>query len=208
MQHSNKTRDIIRSILPSTRRRYSRYEKARINRANRHQVRQALRDHGSDIIDEDGDIIPDDAKLTMLIHNSDRHRRRDTRMMVSERRGADKISHFVRWCEARTKHIPEEDTRTRYYLISGLIGGPADIIREHALGHFLNPEFGFDPHFGRSILRSDGDSYYFRRTPIIFTRDVFYKALKAVFESSKHKLLNRLFVGNTLGVVAGTMIPA
>jgi len=184
--HKDKIREMTRSILPSRGRKGARDERSRINRAHRHQVRQALRDVGG-IIGYDDDVeevFHDDSELMLRINDSEGIRKRDLRTMVRDRRGADKISHFVRWCNARTKDIPEEDVEARYFTISGLIGGPADLIREHALGHFLNPEYDFNRYAFRSWNRV-------RSVPIIFTRDVFHKALKEAFET-RHKRLNKV----------------
>jgi len=187
--HKDKILEMIRSILPSKARKAARSEKTRIHRANRHQVRQAIRDVAGNI-DFDDDI-PDDDELVLRIHRSDKLRKRNTQMMVVERRAADKINHFVRWCEKRTAHIPKDKIEARYFNVSGLVGGPKDLIREHALGHFLDPEYDFNPYFGtwRQVRRLKN------ATSIEVT--AFRTAIKAVFESHEHKLLNRLCKSHT-----------
>ena len=182
--HKDKIREMTRGILPSKARKAARHEKARIARAHRHQVRQALRDVGLNISPEDEDIILDDSELMLRINDSEVQRRRDLYRAVQDRRAADKLSPFLRWCKARTKHIPEDKPEERYYTISGLIGGPSDLIREHALGHFLDPEYDFNPYSFKARYRTSGPD-------VIIPRHVFYRALKAAFET-KHKLLNRL----------------
>ena len=135
----DKIRDMLRSILPSKAERSARFEKTHANKRNRVRVKQTLRQYNKDEWGDDSESV-----MEAKIHNSDRKRCYDIRMMKSERRAADKISHFVRWCEKKTAHIPEDEPKEKYFYISGLIGGPADIIREHALGHFMDPDYDFN----------------------------------------------------------------
>lgn len=134
-----KPREMMRSILPSTR-RYSTWEKKRLKRAQRSRTKQALRDYCKEALyDDDEGCWSDDSLLRSKIGHADQLMRRDQSCMVSERRAADKINHFVRWAEAKTSHIPEEDVKGRYHHFIGVVGGATDVIREHAIGHFIGP---------------------------------------------------------------------
>jgi hypothetical protein len=169
----DKIRDMVRSILPSRAARNARSSKSLANRRNRHAVRQSLHQFKKEEWENNED------ELTVRINDSDGNRRRDIRMMVSERRGADKIRHFVRWCERKTRHISEDNPQERYFYISGLIGGPSDLIREHALGHFLDPEYHFNV-VARESYR--GYRRYQTPAPLLFSRDAFVKALQWTYE--------------------------
>ncbi len=174
----DKIRDMLRSILPSKGERSARYEKTHANKKNRVNVRQTLRQYNKG---EWGDDSED--KMVLRIHESDRTRRRDIRTMKMERRAADKISHFVHWCERKTAHIPEDNPKEKYYYISGLIGGPSDLIREHALGHFLDPEYHFN------VVAREGWRYRWQRVKGVngsghgeFDREAFVRALRWAYE--------------------------
>ena len=146
----DKIKDMIRSILPSTAVKGSREDRASAHRANRKKVRQTLHQYNN----EDWE---DEDTMVMRLHESDLKRRRQIRYMVRDRRGADKINHFVRWCEKKTKHIPEDKPQERYSHISSLIGGVGDVIREHAVGHFVGPwEF--------NVIARGSYSYRYRRS--------------------------------------------
>ena len=80
--HKDKTRDMIRSILPSKAEKGSRKDRAQAHRQHRTQVRQAI--HQFHPVED-----WDDDDLVMEIHKSDFNRRRKIRYMVSERREAD-----------------------------------------------------------------------------------------------------------------------
>ena len=170
---SNKTRDMVRSVLPSSWRGASKERRAAHHRA-RSRVRTALQTFDP-YSDEDED-------LTMQIHVADTRRRRDIRTVVMDRRGADKINHFVRWASARTKGI--ESAEGKKALITSTIGGSGDVIRSHALGHFLS-EGDMNPHYG--IWRWSAA----RPRQAAFHVLAFKKALVSAFETC-HKRLNRV----------------
>lgn len=136
----DKIRDILRSILPSKADRSARFEKRYANKTNRVRVKQSLRQYAEEDWEEDYAEV----RLEANIYNSDSRRKYEIRMMKSERRGADKINHFIKWCERRTAHLENPSPQEKYYYISGLIGGPSTLIREHALGHFMSPSYDFN----------------------------------------------------------------
>ncbi len=105
-----KLRTMIRSILPSVARRYARRAKAGENRNVRRGVRMALRS-------EDEKADP----------------RRDSNHSgtVGWRRGADKLNHFMRWCEELTKGM---STREALDHVRALL--PRNLIGDHAYSHW------------------------------------------------------------------------
>ena len=190
----DKIRDMLRSILPSKGDRAARFFKHHANKKNRVAVKQALRQYKNEDWGDDSETV-----LATRIHESDRKRRREIRYMKMERRAADKISHFVRWCQERTKHLGEDATpQEKYYHISGLVGGPKDIIREHALGHYVSPEYDFNP------TASWRYRYQMRRETEegagqgLFDRAAFREALQWAFERCPGHL-NRALKGGRHG---------
>ncbi|HEY0156595.1 MAG TPA: hypothetical protein VGF28_04820 [Thermoanaerobaculia bacterium] len=105
-----KLRTMIRSILPSVARRFARRAKAAENRTVRRGVRMALRN-------EDEKADP----------------RRNSRHSgtVAWRRGADKLNHFMRWCEELTEGM---STREALDHIRALL--PRNLIGDHAYSHW------------------------------------------------------------------------
>lgn len=83
--HDEKTRDMARSVLPSTRRRGARQDRALAHKAERSRLRSALQDLA-------GHDDPDDyeGELTW-------EARRQIAWMVEDRRAADKVAPLLRW---------------------------------------------------------------------------------------------------------------
>lgn len=131
MRH-NKTRDMMRSILPSKGRNGARFKRRKASRASRRAVRMIL-------ADERLSLDNDDSDATCKMHQANVIRSRNIREMMRDRRDGDKVAHFVRWCEALCGNagIPENDLATRRSFIAAKIGGIGDVIREHAVGHFV-----------------------------------------------------------------------
>src|SRR5262249_43894183 len=114
----DKTKDMIRSILPSKARHRARFMKAMLHRQSRHSVRQDLH-----VENFGGDL----------------HRTPRLGWVVWERRSADKLNHFIRWCAAITKGMSTGDALS--YVRSIL---PDSLIGDHAYGHWeahRNPNF-------------------------------------------------------------------
>jgi hypothetical protein len=191
----NKVKDMIRSILPSKSSKSVKQDKAFANRKNRRVVRETLQTHADREPDEwhqerfayDGG----ESECISIIHEADKVHSHDIRLAVFNRRDADKISHFVRWCKEITKHIPDDDPKTKYYFVAGKIGGTADVIRKHALGHFLDPEWDFNLAWGKGFMLIRKSS------PIIFERQFFERALREAYETH-HKALNKLLKQHAL----------
>src|SRR5687768_11470347 len=86
-----KLRDMVRSILPSRYRIGPRQDKALRKRAHRRHIRAEIRS-------EDPEAAA--ADLLRDVSVSD---------IVQHRRGGDKLSHFIRWCEVITRGMTTDD---------------------------------------------------------------------------------------------------
>src|SRR5262245_58895342 len=140
----DKIKDMIRSILPSKARRRARFTKAMLNRTARRTVRHDL--HAENL----------DADLRRKPHFT---------WMVWERRGADKLNHFMRWCEAITAGMSDDDALG--YVKSIL---PDSLIGRHAYGHWEAhrkprpyPALPFVPYARREQSFIDSTTFRLRR---------------------------------------------
>jgi hypothetical protein len=104
---------MIRSVLPSTARKGARHAKANRKRRVRREVRQDLRCEDFDESKADFSL---DAQLSTVVWN---------------RRSADKLNHFMRWCEAKTDGMSMEDALS---YVRALL--PSSVIGDHAYGHW------------------------------------------------------------------------
>src|SRR6185369_17044056 len=89
--NENKIKTMVRSILPSKARKTARRAKAAASRVVRRAVRQEVRS-------ED----PEETK-------ADWNRVADQRYIIQDRRDADKLNHFMRWGDAITKGMANDD---------------------------------------------------------------------------------------------------
>jgi hypothetical protein len=138
-----KKRDMMRSILPSTRRKGARDDLAHIRRNNRHHINQHLaefRGPSSGAIEhyEYGDYD--------LNHYPDG----EIKWAVWERRAADKVAPIIRWAQQITKDLPQKERMD--YMRSIL---PDTTIGRHALQHIESAPGMEDP---------DDHRYYWRRS--------------------------------------------
>lgn len=124
----NKRRTMMRSILPSTARKGAREDKNAINRRRRARVRSDLHDVWDLESAEEWDAD--------WIHKDLDYK---TTYVVWDRRGADKVSHFIRWAEAKTAHI-EDDHEKIPYMRQFL---PNNMIGRHAESHL---PYDWDPN--------------------------------------------------------------
>jgi hypothetical protein len=108
-----KLQEMIRSILPSRARVSARAEKAANRRGVRRSVRQAL--HSEDAEETPVDLTAD-ANQWMAVWN---------------RRSADKLNHFMRWCEALTEGLSDSEAVD---FVRGIL--PDNLIGDHALSHW------------------------------------------------------------------------
>lgn len=122
--HSEKRRDMARSVLPSTARRPARLEKRRIQHVERARTKDALRrmrraEH------------PDDISADLAWTN-----RPDRDHLIGSRRGADKVGPLIRWAEVLVKREPElaeadfEERRAHFATML-----PPNKAGRHALSH-------------------------------------------------------------------------
>jgi hypothetical protein len=149
--YKDKVRTMMRSILPSKARLSSRKEKKDLHREHRHAVKRELHNYNHNFED------PDDSDLMMELHQENIEYAGRIRYIRSDRRNADKVNHFVRWAQERTDHCP--DIESRYYTFVSLIGGSGDVIRDHAVGHFINPRYDF------AHAAKYGEEFVLRRRP-------------------------------------------
>lgn len=105
--------DMIRSILPSTDRNGARRSKAGKNRKVRRRVRMAL--HAEDAEETKADLCE-------VPHLSG---------MVRDRRGADKLNHFMRWCESWTRGMTDRQALDAVRAVL-----PRNLIGDHAFSHW------------------------------------------------------------------------
>lgn len=162
---SNKIKDMIRSVLPATDRKGARRSKTAKKRHVRRRVRHDL--YNEDFEESKADF------------------RRDVRlfMVVRNRRGADKVNHFMRWCEAKTKGMDTEDALS--YVRSIL---PSSLIGDHAYSHWEQHRkprpwrFRFEPS---QTLQSFVDSTTFRLKRALGVAPDLHHALNAEIKSRR-----------------------
>lgn len=132
-----KRRQMVRSILPSTRRRSAKAKLRLVKKSNRAFVRKELR---AAVLDPDR---LDDVDL--------RYPYTEIRDAVQERQAADKLNHFERWAVTVTAHIPEPDGR----LAKMVATLPKNLVGWHAVSHLK----------GYTEFTSDRVRPYFNPTP-------------------------------------------
>lgn len=163
---------MCRSVLPCKNRRSARDMKAHVARRARRRARSTLRSLRWE--DEEGwargegRIAVDEARAWT-----------ERSEQVWDRRGGDKINHFVRWARRRTDHCA--NLRERREVLRPQLP-PGGIILEHALFHFVDPERDYNP-FG----------WVYRPTPPRRPwrdRDVLLRQLRLAWEFD-HAALNR-----------------
>lgn len=133
--HDEKAREMARSVLPSTRRRVARIDRANTHARERQRVRAALHDLATH---DDPDDFEGDLTWEARGAISD---------MVWDRRAADKVAPLMRWAERTVEREPglrdatleERVAHFRRLLPEGLIG-------RHALSH-LEWVLDDDPHW-------------------------------------------------------------
>ena len=149
----NKTRTMVRSVLPSTARKQIKKRKDNLHRNNRRVVNthlHNLRGYASDVAE-----YFDDDEFNYN-HYIEPHRSNDDwEDIVYARRNADKLNHFEVWAYEKTKHL---DPDMRFKKIASMLGG---VLGTHALSHlaFLKP----DP-LGRDTWHDELPTRYRRRS--------------------------------------------
>lgn len=141
--HDQKARDMARSVLPSTRRRFARVDRRWVHKRERNAIRVALRrvrlaDHPDDV----------QADLTWVD-------RQGLTEMVGWRRSGDKVAPLLRWVEAtigRDPRLAADTPSGRRAHFRRLLGH--GLMADHALFHcelVFDPEaYGWGPRRTRS----------------------------------------------------------
>ncbi len=120
--HSDKERDMARSLLPSRWRGAAR-AKAQARRSTRREVSQVMAGLSVDPDAwDDADGVFDDSTLGV-------------REVVWRRRSSDKVNPFIRWATQTTKHLPKP---SRLAHLRGVL--PKGLIGDHALSHLQRHE--------------------------------------------------------------------
>lgn len=119
-----KPRDMVRSILPSTRRRNARYAKAFVKRRHRRQIHE--------------DVHHDDPATTASDLSRDVNA--DMGGIVRYRRSGDKLNHFLRWCEQITDGMGVDEALA---YVRKLL--PASVIGNHAYRHWRGAQQAAPP---------------------------------------------------------------
>lgn len=107
----SKNRDMVRSILPSTKRRLARGEKRNLNRIRRTNVKQILRTSLDAVkVEDDLENSTYDVEFYVTkIAEADAQYSRDIKYVVNVRRDGDKIAPFQRWAVHQVKDLRLED---------------------------------------------------------------------------------------------------
>jgi hypothetical protein len=167
-----KALEMSRSLLPSSGRKSARRAKARLNRRLRRAAKQRLH-----TIHEEDDYY--ESNLDFDYRDDGQHERY---WIVGDRRGADKVNHFIRWAKARAAHIPNGE---KYYYIKSLLPGSGFIIVDHAMGHLEYTE-GFE----RNIYEFGWRYRYRQPRPKISKEQIKEYLREIIIDNRAHKLLN------------------
>jgi len=181
--HNEKTKDMIRSILPSKARKGAREDRAEIHRRERARVRASLNQVArlGDADDFDGDLKFED--------------RVAVRDMVWERRDADKVAPLMRWAERTIATDPTLEAATyddRFAHFAAIV--PDNTIGRHALQH-LAWTIGTPPAWQFRRLVS-------RHTTPDDRPDDLRVAVEAILDAGAHGDLNRRIKAEVPGLIA------
>jgi hypothetical protein len=161
---------MARSILPSTRRKGAREDKRINNRKARARVKAEMRRCLRD---------PDYADEADLFYEP------SWSYIVSDRREADKLNHFIRWAEAITQGVPRDD---RVKHMRGML--PEGLIGWHAVSHLE-----FRDHFRTTAQIAERDAWrasWAKNRTRRRTREDNVMLLREVMEDSAlHRVFNR-----------------
>ena len=144
--------DMIRSILPSTARGLARHAKAWNTRNVRRRVRMALH--------------TEDAEETNVDLQESAYQRPAVRM----RRHADKLNHFMRWCESWTRGMTQQQALD---VVRAIL--PRNVIGDHAYGHW------------KAHVK------YRRRAPVTH-KEKRQRALQSRYDKTRHRLRQALSI--------------
>lgn len=177
----NKRRQMARSILPSKRRKNSRYDLRVIARAHRRSEREALRALSKALRERsEGSLDQEhvDVMEASLARATD-VRRHAVRYSVGERREADKVSPLIRWAPLAVADLDVQDRlpSLRAWLPDGIVGN-------HAMSHvdwLVEPDYDHNRYLPTSRQRLDPKVEHEHEV----TR------VRAILDAGFHKELNR-----------------
>lgn len=159
-----KRRDMARSVLPSTSRKSSREYKRIVH----HQVRTHIR---GVLVKGDWENEPD-----LLLDPQRNKSYQGIKVVVRERRGADKVAPLMRWAEANADKLgstPQE----RYAMLRSML--PPNIIGWHAMTHVeMIDEFAVSPRWWRRYQAeeiSDEEKYRRKQEKYLQLYEALYK---------------------------------
>jgi hypothetical protein len=130
---ANKQRDIIKSVLPSTKRKGARDDRRNIHKKARAHSRQALTTACSHNLD---DIIQN-VDMDGTLYEYPTH---EINNMKWERREGDKLGALIRWAPTQVQHLRKED---RISYIKALL--PNNTIGRHAASHVIYEDSFYIP---------------------------------------------------------------
>lgn len=162
--HDEKIKDMVESVLPSTRRTTARTERRIIHKRQRTRQRDMLR-----IIAADPDFR--EGRRASAISN-----------MVSDRRAADNIGALCRWAAAIVERDPAlaaADWPTQRAWFAAIL--PSDLIGQHALQHI---EWAIGPRPTYSWMRRTPSR------PIAEIRAEVTSHVRRILETGRHAELN------------------
>lgn len=161
-----KRRNMIRSVLPSSRRVSASAAKSAANRDRRRATRVALR------MLDDGDLA--DVAYARIADANGRYRR-EMREIVRERRYGDKAAPLERWAPHQVAHLRVEDRLSR---VAAML--PDSTVGRHAVDHLRHlPEFGCDPWWRHPRTPDEWQVEWARRDHAAFVGACRYAAIRA-----------------------------
>lgn len=164
--HDEKIKDMVESVLPSTRRKTARTERRTIHKRQRARQRDVLRNISAE---EDPDFH--EGRRVAAIHN-----------MVWDRRAADNVGALCRWAAAVVERDPvlaAADWPTQKAWFAAIL--PADLIGQHALQHI---EWAIGPRATYSWMRGTPSR------PIDEIRDEVARDVHRILDTGRHAELN------------------
>lgn len=164
--HDEKIKDMVESVLPSTRRKAARTQRRTIHKKQRARQRDMLRN-----ISAEADPDFREGRRAAAIHN-----------MVWDRRAADNVGALCRWAAAVVERDPvlaAADWPTQRAWFAASL--PADLIGQHALQHI---EWAIGPRLTYSWMRRTPSR------PLDEIRHEVTRQVGRILESGRHAELN------------------
>lgn len=122
---ASKERDMVRSVLPSTRRKGARHDLRNTKQGHRASLRQELRQIGKGLYSEDVIDNYDEAAADLNFYPN-----AEIREIMRDRRNGDKLSAFLAWAPHQVKDVRLEDRLSKMRKMM-----PDDVTGRHAVSH-------------------------------------------------------------------------